>query len=1463
MDNELYEDEKVPYGVLTSITFNVLTQKDTENISVISLESANDVTHRMLGLPNPSSECVTCGAKDIKFCEGHLGHIQFPYTILHPYFLAEVAQILNKICPACKSIRKNVKAKGSNGHQEPNNCRYCSGNLSWRYPTMKFKVSTDDIFKKSAIIVEVNENRLRGALPADYWNFIPPDPQLEESFMKPHKRVLSHAQVHFLLKDVDPNLILKFVPREDSLFLNCFPVTPNSHRVTEVHAFNGQRLMFDERTRAYRKLVDFRGVANELGARVLDCLKISKLHAEKLSNTDLAYGAQKNIKDCPSKSSGLRWFKDVVLGKRSDHCFRMVVVGDPNIKLDEIGIPSSLAERLLVSEHLNRWNLKKLDTCLNMRVIEKGEIYVRRNGKLVRVRLTDELHIGDTIYRPLRDGDVVLINRPPSIHQHSLIALSAKILPVVATLSLNPLCCSPFRGDFDGDCLHGYIPQSVASRVELKELMSLDKQLINQQSGKNLLSLSHDSLTAAHLVMEDDVFLNLFQMQQLEMFTSRQELLPAIVKAPSVNRPVWTGKQLFSMILPPGFNYDFASDCVCIHGGELMSTSEGSSWLRDTNGNLFQSLVRYSGGNILDILHAAQGVLCEWLSMRGLSVSLLDLYLTGDSYLRKNLTDDVSYGLLEAEQTCAFKQLINYCQEYLTEDTEDWSSESLQEERLSYERQRCVALSQVSVDAFKQVFRDIQSLVFKYASKDNSLLAMFKAGSKGNLLKLAQQSMCLGLQNSLVPLSFRIPHQLSCATWNNQKGSGLTDESDNTPGFSKSYIPFGVVENSFITGLNPLECFAHSVTSRESSFSDHADLPGTLTRKLMFFMRDLHTAYDGTVRNAYGNQIVQFSYSTVKDSSDSLYSENVASGVVGVEPVGALSACALSEAAYSALDQPISLLETSPLLNLKNVLECGSKKGKASQTMSLFLSEKLGRRRYGYEYGALELKNHLEGVIFSDIVSSVRIIHNPETGRQTHFSPWVCHFHLSEKTLERRRLKVDSIIRSLYTGYNSTRQEVKYNLPNLKILSKDCSVSDKHSEENTRCIVVIFESPKKLPTPLDGVRDLLIPILLRIVIKGFKEIKKIDILWKDVPSMSKRVCGSSGELYLKVSMSGDIGSRRFWNMLMDDCIEVMDLIDWSRSHPDNINAFCWAYGIDAGWKYFLNNLESALSDAGKTILPEHLLLVANCLSVTGEFVGLNAKGISRQREIASVSSPFSQACFSTPSAYFIKAAKGEVEDGLQGSLDALAWGKVPSFGTGGPFELIYSGKGGEIDKPTNVYDLLGTQSSSDEQTATEVPNAEEDKIVISGAQFLSKCDACPSKALKKLNIPNYIKKFFKYNDIQNLSHTLKRILHKYPINEKLNETDKSILMMALHFHPQVDAKIGVGAQDIKVGHHENYQNTRCFILERKDGTFEDFSYHKCIDGALEIVAPSRVNKFHSRMLERDSDEAVDPTIDIN
>lgn len=60
----------------------------------------------------------------------------------------------------------------------------------------------------------------------------------------------------------------------------------------------------------------------------------------------------------------------------------------------------------------------------------------------------------------------------------------------------------------------------------------------------------------------------------------------------------------------------------------------------------------------------------------------------------------------------------------------------------------------------------------------------------------------------------------------------------------------------------------------------------------------------------------------------------------------------------------------------------------------------------------------------------------------------------------------------------------------------------------------------------------------------------------------------------------------------------------------------------------LQNLKSATSDVGRCIHEEHLLMAADCLSVTGEFHGLTTKGLKKQRDQASISSPFTLACLS-------------------------------------------------------------------------------------------------------------------------------------------------------------------------------------------------------------------------------------------
>ncbi|XP_076942894.1 DNA-directed RNA polymerase IV subunit 1-like [Bidens hawaiensis] len=905
--------------------------------------------------------------------------------------------------------------------------------------------------------------------------------------------------------------------------------------------------------------------------------------------------------DNPFKMHGLKYMKEVSLGKRTDFCFRMVCVGDPYIKLDEIGVPHEIAQRMRVSEQLNSLNWEKINASCGLKIFQRGEFFIKRRGDLVPVRYGNHLRIGDMVYRPLNDGDIVLVNRPPSIHSHSLIALRVKVLPVNHVLSVNPVICSPLRGDFDGDSLHGYLPQSLECRVELRELVMLRNQLVDKQSGKNWLSLSHDSLTAAYLMLADDVFFTRSRFQQLQMFCPCQQLeLPAVMK--KFESWLWTGKQLFSLVLDK--DLDFIASGTLINNGD---------------DNIYNYMIKkFKGDKFLEFLHSAQELLIEWLSIRGFTVSLLDLYLTSDS--KNNLDDEVVYGLYEAERKAHGQLLmVDGQQDFLTGKLTE--NEGLESDKMCYKQQTSAALSRASTSAFKEAFRDIQHLIYNYATKENSFVSMLKAGSKGNMLKFTQLSMCVGYQHSLVALSFHFPRELSCVSWNNHKRVDLSLYLS-----VDRYVPYGVIKSSFLTGLNPFELLVHSVTNRDASFGGHADIPGTLFRKLMFFMRDLYIGYDGTVRNCYGNQLVQVTYN-FENGSGQLKS-NLVKEECGT-PVGSLAACAISEAAYGALDQPISALENSPLLNMKEVLECGVKRRSGNKTASLFLSSKLKRWNNGYEYGALDVKNHLERLLFQDVVSLITIFYSPQADNRARISPWICYFGINKEAVSRKQLNVKSIMNTLKLKCTESTnfKKLKLSLPKLLILSKNYPEDDATNENNDN-IFITAQIVDGSNNSLDILYDVVVPFLMETVIKGSANVKKVEIAWQDGPKTSKSFKDSSGELYLRVFMSESCDRRKFWRLIMEDCIQIMDMIDWERSHPDDIQDVILANGIDAARNHFLRTLKSAIEDTGKTILPQHLALAADCLSVSGEFVPINAKGLSLQRNQASVSAPFTQACFS-------------------------------------------------------------------------------------------------------------------------------------------------------------------------------------------------------------------------------------------
>ncbi|XP_039826362.1 DNA-directed RNA polymerase IV subunit 1-like isoform X4 [Panicum virgatum] len=1447
-------NHELPRATLNAIKIDLMTSADMEKLSSISIVEVSDVTSPKLGLPNGSPQCETCGSQSERDCDGHFGVTKLAATVHNPYFIDEVVHFLNQICPGCLSPRESIDLKRLGSEPVQTACKYCSKDGSKLYPSVIFKTLSSprvllsksrlhrstSVMERISIVAEATDrvsNKSKGkglleGLPQDYWDFVPSENQQLQSTMT--KIILSPYQVFHMLKKSDPELIKQFVSRRELLFLSCLPVTPNCHRVVEIgYGLSDARLTFDDRTKAYKRMVDvsrriddyrqhpqFSVLASSLvSSRVSECLKSSKLYSRKTEG------------ETTTDTYGMKWLKDAVLSKRSDNAFRSIMVGDPKIRLWEIGIPEGLASNLVVSEPVSTYNLENMNLKCNLHLLAKEELFIRRNGKLMFIRKANQLEVGDIAYRPLQDGDLILINRPPSVHQHSLIALSTKILPIQSVVSINPLCCTPFLGDFDGDCLHGYIPQSIRSRIELGELVSLHQQLLNMQDGRSLVSLTHDSLAAAHLLTSADIFLKKSELQQLQMLclSVSDTPVPAVVKSMDFQSSLWTGKQLFSMLLPSGMNF-ICDRKLHIIDSEVLTCSSGSSWLQNSTSGLFSIMFKQYGHKALDFLSSAQEVLCEFLTMRGLSVSLSDLYMFSDHYSRRKLTEGVKLALDEAEEAFRIKQIlldpINIPVLKCHDETEDVTY------RQSDYILNNLSVVRSSIMAFKDVFSDLLKMVQQHVSNDNSMMVMINAGSKGSMLKYAQQTACVGLQLPASKFPFRIPSELSCISWNEQKS--LSCEAEGNNGRVGGQNLYAVIRHSFIEGLNPLECLLHAISGRANFFSEHADVPGTLTRKLMYHLRDLHVAYDGTVRSSYGQHITQFSY----DTADDMYCNRDRIDEIGA-PVGSWAASSVSEAAYGALDHPVNGLEDSPLMNLQEVFKCHKGTNSGDHVGLLFLSKHLKKYRYGLEYASLEVKNHLERVNFSDLVEIVMIIYDGcDTRRKG--GPWTTHFHISKEMMKKKRLGLGFVVEELTKEYDTIKNQLNNAIPSVCISKRKCSVGDECVQNSTCCITVVAQAESNSMSQLDIIKKRVIPIILDTLLKGFLEFKDVEIQ-----------CRHDGELLVKVGMSEHCKAGRFWATLQNACIPVMELIDWEQSRPKNVYDIFCSYGIDSAWKCFVEYLKSVTADIGRNVRREHLLVVADCLSVTGQFHALSSQGLKQQRTLLSISSPFSEACFSRPAQSFINAAKQCSVDNLCGSLDAIAWGKEPFNGTSGPFEIMHVGKPHEPEENESIYGFL---------CDPEVRNFEKnhmDTCRHSTENSLRCRLACKYKGNATINGGDITidqgflqAKVGIWDNIIDMRTSLQNMLREYPLNGYVMEPDKSLLVKALKFHPKGAEKIGVGVKEIKIGLNPSHPGTRCFILLRNDDTTEDFSYNKCVQGAANSISPQLGSYFEKKLYLR-------------
>lgn len=183
-------------------------------------------------------------------------------------------------------------------------------------------------------------------------------------------------------------------------------------------------------------------------------------------------------------------FRQNLLGKRVDYSGRSVIVVGPNLKLDECGIPRSVALELFKPFLMH--NLEERGIALNLRsakwMIEQA--VKDTNSPVWKV-------LADTV-----KDYVVLLNRAPTLHRMSIQAFKPVLVDGEA-IHISPLVCPPFNADFDGDQMAVHLPLSIAAQTESKYLLLSKYNIISPAHGKPITLPVQDVVAGCYyLTME-------------------------------------------------------------------------------------------------------------------------------------------------------------------------------------------------------------------------------------------------------------------------------------------------------------------------------------------------------------------------------------------------------------------------------------------------------------------------------------------------------------------------------------------------------------------------------------------------------------------------------------------------------------------------------------------------------------------------------------------------------------------------------------------------------------------------------------------------------------------------------------------------------------------------------------------------------------------------------------------------
>lgn len=643
-----------------------------------------------------------------------------------------------------------------------------------------------------------------------------------------------------------------------------------------------QKIGGEERRMAFNQLMNaFVTVQNEVNAF---------LDSTKNQNAPAGRVALPGVKQALEKKEGL--FRKNMMGKRVNYAARSVISPDPNLETNEIGVPPVFAVKLTYPEPVTSYNFQELrKAVINGPNNWPGATQIQNeDGSLVslhnmsieqRTALANQLQTPSTsfgingvvnkkVYRHVRNQDVVIMNRQPTLHKASMMGHKVRVLPGEKTLRLHYANTGAYNADFDGDEMNLHFPQNENARAEALLLANTDSQYLTPTSGKPLRGLIQDHISAGIWLTNKDTFFTREQYQQLIYGSIRPEdghttgariltVPPAIIKP----RPMWTGKQVVTTALlnitplnSPGLNLisknkvkneywgeHSTENEVMFKNGELLCGILDKSQYGAADYGFVHSVHEIYGSHSAGMLLSVLGRLfTKYIMSIGFTCGMDDLHLTaeGNKWRREILDDAAAVGTKAAVEVTNLPESTN---------AKDPELRKRLEEILRDDNKLGIldAITQSKVNAVSSAV--VSKCIPDGSTKkfpENNMQAMALSGAKGSNVNVSQ-IMCLLGQQALE--GRRVPVMVSGKTLPSFKP------------FETNARAGGYISGRFFSGIKPQEYYFHCMAGREGLIDTavKTSRSGYLQRCLIKQLEGVHTNYDNTIRDSDGT-LIQFLY---------------------------------------------------------------------------------------------------------------------------------------------------------------------------------------------------------------------------------------------------------------------------------------------------------------------------------------------------------------------------------------------------------------------------------------------------------------------------------------------------------------------------------------------------------------------------------------------------------------------------